>query len=35
VLYKLHPLPGGKVRDLGDENLQIKLPDDSFDVEVK
>jgi hypothetical protein len=35
VLYKLHPLAGGKVRDPGDENLQIKLVDDSFEAPVK
>jgi hypothetical protein len=34
VLFKLHPLPGGTVRNLTKENLRVKLPDDKFDVEV-
>jgi len=28
VLFKLHPLPGGQVRDPDRQNLQIPLPDD-------
>jgi hypothetical protein len=35
VLFKLHPLAGGKVRDEGAENLRIELPDDKFDVGVE
>jgi hypothetical protein len=35
VLFKLQPLPGGKVRDEVGENLRIKLPDDKFDVDVE
>jgi hypothetical protein len=35
ILYKLHPLPGGKVRDEGDHNLQIELPDDSFTAPIE
>ncbi len=34
VLFKLHPLAGGKVRDENRENLRIELPDDKFDVDV-
>ncbi|HVZ84373.1 MAG TPA: glycosyltransferase family 39 protein [Terracidiphilus sp.] len=32
VLFKLHPLPQGTVRDEGDENLQQPLPDDKIDT---
>ena len=32
VLFKLHPLPNGMVRDQRDENLQIPLPGDKIDV---
>ncbi len=32
VLFKLHPLPNGKLRDPGDQNLKIVLPDDKIDV---
>jgi hypothetical protein len=35
VLFKLHRLPGGAVRDPGDENLKVELPDDRFDVPVE
>ena len=35
VLFKLHPLPGGKVREPGDQNLQIQLPDDKIDIDVE
>ena len=31
VLFKLHPLPNGKVRDPSDQNLKIVLPDDKID----
>ncbi|HUB53486.1 MAG TPA: glycosyltransferase family 39 protein [Terracidiphilus sp.] len=34
ILFKLHPLAGGKVRDQARENLRIKLPGDKFNVEV-
>jgi hypothetical protein len=34
VLFKLHPLAGGKVRDEIHGNLRMKLPDDKFDVDV-
>jgi 4-amino-4-deoxy-L-arabinose transferase-like glycosyltransferase len=33
VLFKLHPLPGGKVRDPRKENLRVGLPDDDYDVD--
>ncbi len=35
VLFKLHPLPGGLVRDPGDENLKDYLPGDKVDVPVE
>ena len=35
VLFKLHPLAGGEVRDGSKENLRIELPDDKFDVDVE
>jgi len=35
VLFKLHPLPNGKVRDPGDQNLKIALPDDKIDVPIE
>jgi hypothetical protein len=35
VLFKLHPLAGGVIRDEIDENLRVKLPDDKFDVDVE
>ena len=35
VLFKLHPLPRGKVRDEGDQNLQIQLPDDRFAIPLQ
>ena len=34
VLFKLHPLSGGQVREPGDQNLQIALPEDKIDVDV-
>jgi hypothetical protein len=34
VLFKLHPLSGNKVREPGDQNLQVPLPDDKIDVDV-
>jgi hypothetical protein len=33
VLFKLHPLPGGEVRDQTKENLRVELPDDNYDVD--
>jgi hypothetical protein len=35
VLFKLHPLPKGMVRDQVDENLQIALPGDKIDIELR
>jgi hypothetical protein len=35
VLFKLHPLPKGRVRDQVDENLQIALPGDRIDIELR
>lgn len=35
VLFKLHPLPGGKVRVIEGTNLQQPLPDDQFDIPVQ
>jgi hypothetical protein len=34
VLFKLHPLPGGQVRDPGDQNLQIPLPGDKIEIPI-
>ena len=35
VLFKLHPLPGGKVRHYEDQNLGVSLPDDKIDIPVE
>jgi hypothetical protein len=35
VLFKLHPLPGGQIRDPGDQNLKIALPDDKIDIPIE
>lgn len=35
VLFKLHPLPGGKARSLGDKTLLGPLPDDKIDIPVE
>jgi hypothetical protein len=35
ILFKLHPLPAGQVRDEGDENLGVELPRDSFDAPIE
>jgi len=35
VLFKLHPLPGGQVRDPGIENLKAVLPEDRIDIPVE
>jgi hypothetical protein len=34
VLFKLHPLPGGKIRENIGRSLRVKLPDDKFTVSV-
>ena len=35
VLFKLHPLPNGQVRDPSKQNLRIVLPDDKIDVPIE
>jgi len=35
VLFKLHPLPGGQVRNPADQNLQIPLPGDKIEIPVE
>ena len=35
VLFKLHPLPGGQVRDRGDQDLRIALPDDKINIPIE
>jgi len=35
VLFKLHPLPGGEVREYGDGDLQHPLPDDKINVSIE
>jgi hypothetical protein len=35
VLFKLHPLPGGQVRDSAEQNLQIPLPGDKIEIPVE
>ncbi|MGA3082911.1 MAG: hypothetical protein ABSD44_16285 [Terracidiphilus sp.] len=35
VLFKLHPLPGGQVRDINEQDLQVPLPGDKFQVDVE
>jgi len=35
VLFKLHPLPRGQVRDPGNQNLKIPLPGDKIDIPVE
>ncbi len=35
VLFKLHPLPDGKVRDAEAQNLQIALPGDKIDIPIE
>jgi 4-amino-4-deoxy-L-arabinose transferase-like glycosyltransferase len=35
VLFKLHPLPEGQVRNPADENLQIPLPGDKIGIPVE
>ena len=33
VLFKLHPLPGRRVRNAGDQDLTQPLPDDKIDLD--
>jgi hypothetical protein len=35
VLFKLHPLPGGKTREPGAQNLQVALPGDKIDIPIE
>jgi hypothetical protein len=35
VLFKLHPLPGGEVRDPVEKTLQVPLPGDKIDIPVE
>jgi hypothetical protein len=35
VLFKLHPLPPGRVRDPDSENLKVPLPGDRIDIPVE
>jgi len=35
VLFKLHPLPGGKVRSPGEQSLQVPLPGDKIDIPIQ
>ena len=35
VLFKLHPWPTGQVYDPADENLQVRLPEDKFDIPLQ
>jgi hypothetical protein len=35
VLFKLHPLPGGRVRTREEQNLQVPLPEDKIDIPIQ
>jgi hypothetical protein len=35
VLFKLHPLPGGQVRDQSEQNLKVALPEDKIDIPIE
>ena len=35
VLFKLHPWPDGQVYDPADENLQVRFPEDKFDIPLQ
>ena len=35
ILFKLHPLADGQVRDEGDQNMTVELPGDSFDAPIE
>ena len=35
VLFKLHPWPGGRVYDWDDRNLNIRFPEDKFDIPLQ
>jgi hypothetical protein len=35
ILFKLHPLPGGQVREPAEQNLQIPLPGDTININIQ
>jgi hypothetical protein len=35
VLFKLHPWSGGRVFDPADEHLNVRFPEDKFDIPLK
>jgi hypothetical protein len=35
VLFKLHPLPGGQVREPDEQNLQVPLPGDTININIQ
>jgi 4-amino-4-deoxy-L-arabinose transferase-like glycosyltransferase len=35
VLFKLHPLPNGQVRDEGEQNLLAPMPEDKIDIPIE
>jgi hypothetical protein len=35
VLFKLHPLPDGRMRNPGEQNLQVPLPGDKIDIPIQ
>lgn len=35
VLFKLHPLPGGEIRDVSVQNLQVPLPGDKIEIPIQ
>jgi 4-amino-4-deoxy-L-arabinose transferase-like glycosyltransferase len=35
ILFKLHPLAGGRTREENDGDLRVKLPEDKFDVDIE
>jgi 4-amino-4-deoxy-L-arabinose transferase-like glycosyltransferase len=35
VLFKLHPLPGGRIRNPSEQNLQVVLPDDKIEIPIQ
>jgi hypothetical protein len=35
VLFKLHPFPGGRIYDWDDRNMNIRFPEDRFDIPLQ
>jgi hypothetical protein len=35
VLFKLHPLPNGQMRDREVQNLQVALPGDKIEIPIE